>query len=474
MRVLFVVDQIDYEPHGIMHLSSALKAAGHEVRLAIAAYQDPVKVAQEWRPGIVGFSVITGSHRKYLELNRRIKEAVPVFSAFGGPHPTFFPEMIEADGVDGICIGEGEEALVDLANALDAGTFEPTIPNWHFKWNGEIVRNPVRRLQADLDALPPPDRALIYDADPVSRASRIKHFIAGRGCPYRCTYCFNHALLELYRGKGPFVRLRSVPSVLEEVKQVRERYGLEFVVFLDDTFILNRKWLREFTELYPRAVGLPFFCNVRANLVDEEMVQLLARAGCHSVSMGVEVGNEQVRNELLKRDMTREQILNAARLLRQAGIQFTTTNMIGLPNTTFENDLETLDLNIECKPAYAHVMIFQPYPRTALGEYTRERDLMYGSFDDFGEVAWDDSVLKFSPEHKRKLRNLQRFFAILVEWPALRPFVERFLLNLPTNWFYWLLYKLWKGYALKQRVHPVRLSLKETFLLAWHFLRIKS
>jgi radical SAM superfamily enzyme YgiQ (UPF0313 family) len=262
--------------------------------------------------------------------------------------------------------------------------------------------------------------------------------------------------------------------VLEEVKQVRERYGLEFVVFLDDTFILNRKWLREFTELYPRAVGLPFFCNVRANLVDEEMVQLLARAGCHSVSMGVEVGNEQVRNELLKRDMTREQILNAARLRRQAGIQFTTTNMIGLPNTTFENDLETLDLNIECKPAYAHVMIFQPYPRTALGEYTREHDLMYGSFDDFGEVAWDDSVLKFSPEHKRKLRNLQRFFAILVEWPALRPFVERFLLNLPTNWFYWLLYKLWKGYALKQRVHPVRLSLKETFLLAWHFLRIKS
>ena len=474
MRVLFVVDQIDYEPQGLMCLSSALKAAGHRVELAIASREDPVEAALRFRPGIVGYSVITGSQRAYLALNRRIKAALPVFSVFGGPHPTFFPEMMEEEGVDGICRGEGEGALVDLANALDAGRLDPTIPNWHFKLDDQIVRNPVRPYIDDLDMYAPPDRALVYERDRAARMSKIKHFIAGRGCPFSCTYCFNHALAEVYRHQGRAFRLRSVSSVLREVADVRRQYGLEFVVFVDDTFILDRDWLAEFAGRYPSEIGLPFFCNVRANLVDEEAVALLRRAGCHSVSMGIEAANDRVRNELLKRYISREQILGAARLLREGGIQFTTTNMIGLPATTLEDDLETIELNIACRPAYAHAFIFQPYPRTQLGEFARQNDLMVGSFDDIGEVAWDDSVLRFAPQHKRALRNLQRFFAILVEWPALRPIVLKLLLKLPSNGLYWVLHKLWKGYAIKRRVHPVHLSLREYVSIAWHFMRIKS
>ena len=176
MRVLFVTQQIDYEPQGIMHLSSALKAAGHQVALAVEAHEDPVAVAREFRPGIVGYTVITGSQQYYLQLNRRIKQEIDVFSAFGGPHPTFFPEMIEEEGVDGICIGEGEEAIVDLANVLEdggpGGLQNPSIPNWHFKLNGEIVRNPVRPYVDDLDSLPLPDRDLVYNKDPTTSAAR--------------------------------------------------------------------------------------------------------------------------------------------------------------------------------------------------------------------------------------------------------------------------------------------------------------
>jgi len=457
-----------------MTLSSALKAAGHEVELAIAKLKDPLEVIQQFQPGIVGYSIMTGGQRWYLDLNKRIKAESPVFSVFGGPHATFFPEVIEEEGVDGICIGEGEGAIIDLANSLDAGPVDTSIPNWHFKIDGNIVRNPVRPYISDLDEYPAQDRALVYDQDRIAASSKIKHFIAGRGCPYRCTYCFNHALADIYRGKGKVFRMRSVSAVLDEVDSIRRQYGLEFAVFVDDTFVFNREWIAEFADHYPTKIGLPFFCNVRANLVDEELVTLLKRAGCHCASMGVEAGNDRIRNELLRRNMSREQILNAASLLREAGIQLTTTNMIGLPNTSIEDDLETLQLNIECKPAYAHGFIFQPYPRTELGEFARENDLMVGSFDDIGELAWDDSVLNFSPEHKKKLRNLQRFFAILVEWPALRPFAERVLLNLPSNRIYWLLSKLWRGYAIKKRVHPVHLSLKEYVQLVWHFMRIKS
>ncbi|MEJ2733789.1 MAG: radical SAM protein [Anaerolineae bacterium] len=485
MRVLFIAQQIDYEPQGIMYLSSALKAAGHQVQLAVAAHDDPLAVARGFRPDVAAYSVITGSQRYYLGLNQRLKAEMPgVFSVFGGPHPTFFPEMVEADGVDGICRGEGEGAMVELVDALAEGGPEAVldVANWSFFRDGDrhpgVVNNPVRPYVDDLDSLPFPDRALVYERDPIAARSKIKHFLTGRGCPYNCTYCFNHALSEIYHGKGRRFRQRSVDHVIEEIRWVREHYPLEFVVFVDDTFVLSHEWLAEFAEKYPAQIQqagrpLPFFCNTRANLVTAEQVRLLRDAGCHSVSMGIETGNDRLRNDLLKRRMSREQILEAAHLIREGGLHFTTTNMIGLPTSTLEDDFETLELNIQARPSYAHVFIFQPYPRTELGEFTREHGWMVGTFDDIGEVAWDHSVLDFDEAHKQGLTILQRFFAIGVEWPRTVPLIKR-LMALPDNPAFWLLNKLWKGWAIKNRVHPVRLSLKEVLEAAWHFMKIKS
>lgn len=473
MRVLFVTQQIDYEPHGIMHLSSALKAAGHEVALAVDALEDPVRVAQGFQPGIIGYSVITGSHRYYYQLNSRLKEEVDFFSAFGGPHPTFFPEMIEEEGVDGLCIGEGEGAIVDLANALDEGRLDPSIPNWWFKVDGKIIRNPVRPLVDHLDRLGFPDRDLVYLKDPIYRHSKIKHFISGRGCPYNCTYCFNHAFSKIYKGKGKRFRQRSVDNVIEELRQVKEAYPLEFIIFVDDTFVLSKGWLEEFAEEYPEKIGLPFWCNTRANLVTEEQVRLLKKAGAFCVGMAIEAGNDRIRNELLKRNMSREQILNACRLLHEGGLNFTTHIMLALPTSNLEDDFETLQLNIECRPVYAHSYLFQPYPKTELGEFTRKEGWMAGTLDDISDIAWDRSILKFAEEEKRQMENLQRFFAIAVEWPRLLPLI-RFLIKLPKNRLFWLVHKLWKGYALGTRVHPARLSLRGYIEIVRHYMRIKS
>jgi radical SAM superfamily enzyme YgiQ (UPF0313 family) len=456
-----------------MHLSSALKAAGHEVALAVDAMENPVRVAKELQPGIIGYSVITGSHRYYYQLNSRLKEEVDFFSAFGGPHPTFFPEMIEEEGVDGICIGEGEGAIVDLANALDEGRLDPSIPNWWFKVNGKVIKNPVRPLVDDLDSLPLPDRDLVYTKDAISRHSKIKHFISGRGCPYNCTYCFNHAFSEIYKGKGKRFRQRSVANVIEELRQVKETYPLEFIIFVDDTFVLSKGWLEEFAEEYPKKIGLPFFCNTRANLVTEEQVKLLKKAGAFCVGMGIEAGNDRIRNELLKRNMSREQILNACRLLHEGGLNFTTTNMLALPTSNLEDDFETVQLNIECRPVYAHAFLFQPYPKTELGEFARDEGWMAGTLDDMSDIMWDKSVLKFEESEKRQMENLQRFFAIAVEWPRLLPLI-RFLIKLPKNRLFWLINKLWKGYVLRTRVHPARFSLRGYIEIIRHYMRIRS
>lgn len=472
MKVLFVEKQIDYEPLGLLYLSSVLRGAGHEVRLAIASDEDPVAVAHAWQPDVLGYSVYTGSQIYYRDLNLRIREVVEAVSVFGGPHPTYFPEFIGEPGVDAVCRGEGEAAMLDLVEALEAGRPLSGIENWWLKdADGEIEQNPVRPPQADLDLLPFPDRDLLFEKDGFTRGSGIKHFITSRGCPYDCSYCFNHVLAELYRGQGRRLRQMSVGRVVEEVKGVQARHPMQFVVFLDDLFIVHAAWLRDLAEAFPREVGLPFFCNVRANLVTAEKVALLREAGCVSVGMGLETGNETLRNQILNRNLSDEQIVEASRLIREAGIRLLTTNMLGLPGGTLSLDFETLALNHACRPAYANAFLYQPYPRTELGEYARRGGHVEGSVDDIDPSAWERSVLRFSSAgEKRQIENFNKLFALAVEWPWLGGLVRR-LIKLPPNGAFRLAYKLWKGYAVKDRIHPYRPSPREFVQTVRRFMR---
>jgi len=478
-KILWVEKQIDYEPQGIMSMSSVLKEAGHEVALTIAAQEDPVQVAKAVQPDIVGYSVMTGSQNYYFRLNQAIREALngkKVMSVFGGPHPTFFPEMIRQEGVDGLCVGEGEGPMVDLANALDNSGFQPDIPNWWFKVDGEIIKNPVRPLIRALGDLPRPDRALIYDKHAPTRNSPIKHFMAGRGCPYHCTYCFNHAWYQIYKREKRGYQ-RTVDSVIKEVNWVRARYPLEQVIFLDDLFIIFVDWLEEFADRFPKEVGLPFFCNVRSNLITPEKVELLKKAGANTVSMGIEAGNDRLRNELLKRKMPRETIIEAGRMLHEAGINLTSTNILALPTGTLEDDLDTMRLNAEAKVKYAHAFLFQPYPATELGEFTQQNGLMAGSFEDIGSIAWDTSILIRDETEKQQMEYLQRWFALGVEFPWLEPAI-RLLIKAPKNTFinnlYWWIHKLWKGWAIARRVHPIKITPKIIWDNARHFLKLEA
>jgi anaerobic magnesium-protoporphyrin IX monomethyl ester cyclase len=500
VHLLFIIKEIDNEPHGIMHISALLKQEGHQTSLAVATEEDPVEAALRLKPDVVGYTVYTGTQNYYLDLNRQIKAQLPgVFSIFGGPHPTFFPEMIEHEEVDGICVGEGEYAILDLLNALQAGAEIVGIPNWHFKLarqgggvgvsptfslitpstdrsKVEIIRNPVRPLltSEQLDELPFPDRDLLYDVHPASQRNKIRPFITGRGCPYSCTYCFNKAYRDLYRGLGKAMRRRSVEDVIREIKAVRKRYPLEFITFMDDTFILNRQWLQKFAVRYKAEVGLPFWCQVRADLVTDEMMALFKDAGCVSVSFGLEAGNDRLRNAVLKRDMSREQILDASRIFRQHGIAFMTNNMLGLPAGSLETDFETLELNVQCRPSYANVFLFQPYPKTELGEWACREGWMTGSFDDLSGSVSDDTILRFGSEsEKRQIENLQKLFALAVEFPFLVSLVK-LLIKLPRNKLFWLIYKIWKGYAIKRRMFPFRLTPREYMSAAWQYMRIHS
>jgi hypothetical protein len=249
---------------------------------------------------------------------------------------------------------------------------------------------------------------------------------------------------------------------------------VRFVLFMDDTFILQDAWLQEFMARYKAEIGLPFWCQVRANLVTDEKIVLFKDAGCVSVSFGLEAGNDRLRNAVLNRNMSREQILGAADILRRHDIAFMTNNMLGLPTGNLENDFETLELNAQCRPAYANVFLFQPYPKTALGEWAYEHGWMMGSFDDLSGSVSSDTVIKFGSEaEKRQIENLQKLFALGVEFPRLLPILRR-LIRLPSNRFFWLVYKLWKGWAIKNRMFPFKMTPREYLDSALYYMRIKS
>ena len=392
IKFLFITKPFKIETLGIMHLSSVIKKEGGEVDLALTS-ENLEKKFFEYKPDFVGYSIMTGDQDFYDGINKKLKKDFEFFSIAGGPHPTFFPEMFKKSSFDALCIGEGEDTIKNILKKPEKKIYG------------------VRNLIKNLDDIPFPDRELVS-----KYPSPIKHFIASRGCPFNCSYCFNQSYSELYKGKGKRVRFRSVDNLLDEVKQVVKQSPTRFIYFQDDTFILNKKWIKEFSEKYKK-INMPFHCHTRANLVTKEIVKDLKDAGCYSVHIAAESGNEEIRRNILNRNMTDEQIFNAMGWLKEAGIKTMLQNIIGLPFTTLKNDFETLKLNIKCQPDYAWASIFQPYPKTELGERCVKAGIYTGDFSDLNNNFFDYSSLNI--ENKNEIANLQKFFAVTVKNPDL-------------------------------------------------------
>ena len=413
MKFMFITKPFSIEPLGIMYISSIIKQSGHETSLALTSSNLEKRVA-EFKPDFVGYSIITGDQKFYDDLNRDLQQKFGFFSVVGGPHATFFPESLKGSSFDAFCVGEGEKAIQQfLENPSSLET-----PNFWFKRENKLFRNPVQELVTSLDEIPFPDRELVFNI-PEMRNGSIKHFIASRGCPFNCSYCFNESFRKLYEGKGKKVRFRSVENLIAEIKEVVSVSPTRFVYFQDDTFTLNSDWLSSFAEIYSREIRLPFHCHVRANTINEERIELLRKAGCYSVHIAAETADDRLRNEILKRKMSKEQIFSASELLRKNGIKFMLQNMIGLPEGSLEKDLETLEMNIQSKPDYAWVSIFQPYPGTELGELCKTKGYYKGDFSDLGDNFFDSSKLDFPEKYRNQLSNLQKLFAVAVEYPGL-------------------------------------------------------
>ncbi len=473
MRILFLqMESVVHDRIGVMCLSAALKQHGHEVKYIIVQEAGEKQLHQcmrDFAPSVVAYSMMTGEYAALMNLNRRLKEQYPFHAVFGGPHPTFYQDLIHEDGCDALCIGEGDYAFPEFCNRLEHGEAYWETPNFIVRKNGDIHRNPLLPLIEDLDALPFPDRELMYEADPGIRGEGRKSFLAGRGCPYMCTYCFNNKYNRMFRGNGPVLRHHSPERLVAEVQAVREKYFLDWVAILDDTFMIRPPgWVGQFCNEYKKRIGLPFGCCARANLVTEDLIAQLKGAGLDMCGMGVECADEKIANSILNRNISNDELLGAAKILHRHQVKLMTFSLLGLPvKEPYKTDLKTLELNIEIRPTFAWASLLYPYPGTEVGDYVREHGFLPKNAS-LLETNKRSSLLDFgSEQEKRRIENLHKLYGLIVKFPALKR-IGGALCELPQNKLYLIIYYLFYGYCFKVKLWPYRSFWREI----WKYMRL--
>jgi radical SAM superfamily enzyme YgiQ (UPF0313 family) len=366
--------------HGLGMISAVLKADGHATRLFTMSRADDERAALKgFAPDAIFIYLATNQYQLFealLSLNWRAM-GVPVF--VGGPHPTACPEeTARLPGVFGACVGEGEMTALAIARRLKSGRTLDGVPNLWYCDGGALVKGHGGHYVEDLDTLPFPDRDIFpYPEMLRARAVRLMglEFMATRGCVYGCRYCLN-PLLRKVHGKG-CVRRRSVTHLLDEMTEVVGRFGYTGVIgFHDDIFTLSTDWLERFAALYGERVGLPFWCNAHVAELTEDIIKTLRRAGCFRVHMGIECGNEEMRQTVLGKRISNREILDKVRLLKRHHMKIVTTFMMGLPDEDESHILESIALCRGIAPDWVLLSTFCPYPGTRLYSMLVEKDLL--------------------------------------------------------------------------------------------------
>lgn len=448
-RILFI-QRINCDYLGIMSIAGLLKKSGHKCDVVITSIQRNImQTIKKFKPDVVGLPVTAGELKWAKILLQEIKRDLPsTLNVVGGVHPTISPGIITYDGIDIVCRGEGEYPLLELLNAIEDGEDIVNIQNLWIKRNGHIVKNDLRPLIENLDVLPHPDKEIYYKYSSI-RNYPVRNFIFIRGCPFKCSYCHNHRVAEIYHGKGNFIRAKSPFRAIEEVKEVVTNYKTRLVRFWDDTFTIKRDWLKEFLKEYKKEVNLPFYCTVDINRVDEDLIRQLKESNCWALEFGIESGNERIRTQILNKYIPDEKFITGAELIRKYGIKIITQNILGLPEETVEDAWKTVEMNSKIKPLFPFSTVFQPYPDLALTRYSVEKKILdEKDIADYDNLTYFDKSPLKTPSI-RKLENLQRLFILAVFFPRVKSLIN-ILIRFPIKRFLLFIHIVLNGICYKK------------------------
>lgn len=366
---------------GLASISAVLKQGGHDVKLmhllnlhTEEAFKSRLREMGEF--DIIGFSIRTTAFPDCQLYIKWTKEVYPdTFIICGSYHPTLVPdEVLAVDGVDCVCVGDGEYAELELCDKMRDGEDYTGVQSLYFKMpDGSFKHNPIRPLFSDLDQIPIPDFDLFdYDNLESSKVGTAI-VIVSRGCFYNCTYCGNGNFRKVYPNKKIYARFRSPENAILYLKTLlSKRPYIKFINFRDAIFNMFPDWFDTFIEMYKKEIGLPCTGNIRFDILTEETVKKMKDAGFYTIDMGLESGDQEMRFKYLRRYQTDEMIINCSNWFHKYGISQLTYNIIGLPYEDIHRALKTIKLNAKIKSDRVIPNIFYPYEGTPLYEISKE------------------------------------------------------------------------------------------------------
>jgi anaerobic magnesium-protoporphyrin IX monomethyl ester cyclase len=425
-RVLFIYPNINTQVgfnYGIAYISGYLEAHGIETSLLnvnekLGYPLDLERIRRDVlgiRPDLIGFSVLTNQQKYALQIASSIKTYYDAPILFGGIHTTMDPAGVLSEGaVDYICMGEGEEATLEL---IEKGRPEG-VQNIGYRSEGRLVIEPLRPF-VDITKLPFKNYEIFDFQRLIDAKDGWVGLTASRGCPFRCTYCLNHKIMSLYHEHGhppkTYLRRHSVAEVIDEIEYLLSHYNrIKMFIFDDDIFTFDKQWLKEFSERYRSLTDMPFVCNAHARVFDEEMAADLKRAGCRIVKFGLESGSDSIRRVVLNRYMTNNDIEKAFATADKFGLHTSAFVMIGLPHETPEDLRETVELLARIRPGRFRWSLFFPFVGTKAYDRAAE-----GSFIDFEKMKsldnfTDETCMRLGPDIDLTVDKLKSLFCLYV------------------------------------------------------------
>jgi len=384
-------------------------------------FEDFNRTVNEYNPDIIGISATDDTYDLGIDLVSRIgghKRHVIV----GGVRPTFSAEeVINNKHVDSVCIGEGEEALLELCNRMRRGGEITGIQNLWVKKDGKIHKNSLRK-PVDIDNVPCEDFD-IFEEERFFRPMQGKIFrmipvSIDRGCPYGCTFCAAPALRWLYQDEGGngYFRTKALPRIIAELKSQIQKYKADYIYFNSETFFARSEaGLEEFARDYAREVGLPFWCQTRVETVTEKRIKILEEMNCDRISIGIEHGNEEFRKKILKKGFTNKQVIDAFKVLEKSRISVTVNNIVGFPDETREFAFDTIKLNRCIRADSINAYFFVPYRGTQLRQYCIEKG--YLDTNAKTDTPMKSSILRMPQFPPEQIKGLIRTFPLYVKLP---------------------------------------------------------
>lgn len=429
MKILFLYPNYDshvvHPPLGLGYLASFLEKEGYEVSIfdgtsRNASLQDFLETISDFKPDLVGISVLTRGHNRVRQMTRVIKKRykkLPI--VIGGTQVTAAPkEALQDLGADFAVVGEGEITLFELVEALQAGKRNfGEIAGLAYKTPKVMIKiNKPRDLIDDLDTIPfpawhlmPPNKYRIAPILEPAHAFPIAPVLTTRGCPYNCSFCASNITWQRK------LRFRSVQNVIDEIKLLKNNFGVKEIHFCDDNFTMNIKRAEQMCDaLIREKINLPWQCpnGVRIDRLTLPLLKKMKKAGCYSVGLGIESGNPEMLKRINKQ-LNLRVVPKVLRLLRKVGIDSYGFFILGLPGETKKTAKETIEFALNHPFDRAWFNIFTPYPgSTAFSEWIGKRK--------FNEIDWDKhdastAVMAspdFSLEEIEKLQKeaLRRFY----------------------------------------------------------------